>query len=108
LLTREFGFFLLLEDGVAHGTLVALAVADRFSGLGLSVSEVVELVVQGNASLSLEGSDVELAALLLAESGVGQIGNHIPVTGKLRNKNYDDYLSCACGQLLLNSILRAA
>jgi hypothetical protein len=94
-LTRELGFLLLLEDGVAHGSLAfTLAVADGFSGLCLAVSEVEELVVQGGVGLSGESGDAHLAALLLAEGGVGHVGNHIPVSGELRNRNYDDYLSC--------------
>lgn len=96
-LTRELRLLLLLEDGVAHSGLgLSLAVADGFGGLGLAVGEVVELVVQGGVGLSLEGGDAQLGALLLAEAGVGHVGNHIPVTGVLRNRNYDDYLSCVC------------
>jgi hypothetical protein len=94
MLTRELGVLFLLENGVGHGALgaVFLAVANSLAILELAVLEVVELVVDGGALFSLEGGDVQLGALLLAEVGVGHVGNHIPVAGKLRNKNYDDYI----------------
>jgi len=85
-----------LEDFVADGTLVAVAVVDSFSSRGFSVEGKVELVVEGGASLRPGGGDVELAALLVAEAGVGHEGDHVPVTGELRNKSITIVLNAGC------------
>jgi hypothetical protein len=83
-LTSELSFPFPLEDDVAHGSLAfTLAVADSFIGLCLAVDEVVKLVVLGGVGLSAESRDAHLGALLLAEDGIGHVGNQIPVTGEL-------------------------
>jgi hypothetical protein len=42
------------------------------------------------------GTDGHLCALLLAETGIGHVRNHIPVTGELQNIYYDENCDAVC------------